>query len=385
MRVTKCEIWEVDIPFKLTFKHSLHERSESNSVIVRLESDTGEIGWGESLPREYVTGETVSSVVATIQSSFMPTLLEHRVSSWEESLDLASRLETEARAQTPNLPDRIGSARCAIELAFLDLAGKHFRRSVAEIFGKRKREWVEYSGVISSDSPWKVIKTAAKMRIGGLRFIKVKVGGPDDNEKVRRIRLITGRGTDIRVDANAGWNVSEAITAIQSLKKYGISSVEQPVAAEDINGLQAVTSAVSTPIMVDESFCTLADAKKLVSEDACDYFNIRLSKCGGLLASLELANFARQHDKGIQLGCQVGETAILSAAGRHFALGVAGLKFVEGSYGTHLLQQDVAKQDLTFHRRGVGKPLTGPGLGIEVIRERFEPYIRCRHTVEGEK
>jgi len=381
MKVTACEIWEVDIPFKLTFKHSLHERAESNSVILRLETDTGDVGWGESLPREYVTGETVHSVVETIQGSFLPTVLGQRVSTWEESLALAKDLESEARKRTPALPDRIGAARCAIELAFLDVSGKHFRRSVAEIFGKRKREWVEYSGVISSDSPWKVVKTSLKMRLGGLRFIKVKVGGSDDRDKLRRIRLASGRHTDLRVDANAAWSVCDAISSIQSLKRYEISCVEQPIAANDIAGLQTVTNAVSTPVMVDESLCTLSDAKKLVEQDACDYFNIRLSKCGGLLPSLELAEFARQHDKGLQLGCQVGETAILSAAGRHFALGVAGLKYVEGSFGTHLLQQDVARQDLTFRRRGVGRPLNGPGLGIDVLPERIEPYVRCRHRI----
>lgn len=383
MRVVRCELLEVDIPFKLTFKHSLHERSESNSILVKLTSDTGDVGWGESLPRDYVTGETMESVVETIRDSFLPGVLEVSHATWEESLEHAAHLEKEARARNPELPERIGASRCAIELAFLDLAGKHFRRSVAEIFGQRKREWVEYSGVISSDSRWKVIKTALKMRLGALRQIKVKVGGRDDREKLQWIRSMVGPSVDLRVDANAAWNVSDAIGKIQVFKQFGVSSVEQPVAAGDLAGLQAVTAAVTTPIMVDESLCSLGDAKKLVAMDACDYFNIRLSKCGGLFASLELAEFARNHDKGCQLGCQVGETAILSAAGRHFALGVAGLKYFEGSFGTHLLEQDVARENLTFRRGGIGRPLPGPGLGVNVLEERIDPHVRKRHAVEG--
>jgi muconate cycloisomerase len=385
MKIVRCEIWEVDLPFKLTFKHSLHERSTSGSVILRLQSDTGDVGWGESLPREYVTGETTATVVERLTETFLPVLMEHRPASWEEALEVAEKLEIEARQKTPDLPDRIGATRCAAELAFLDLAGKHFRRSVAEIFGKRKREWVEYSGVISSDAPYKVAKTSLKMRAGGIRFVKIKVGGSDDVQKVKRIRCLMGAHTDLRVDANAAWDASTAISRIQALKPYGITSVEQPIPAEDIEGLQTVTSAVTTPIMVDESLCSLTDARRLVAQDACDYFNIRLSKCGGLIASLELAEFARNHDKGCQLGCQVGETAILSAAGRHFALGVAGLKYIEGSFGTHLLEQDVAKQNLTFGRKGIGRPLNGPGLGIQVLPERIEPFIRTRSVVgEGE-
>ncbi|MCA9441174.1 MAG: dipeptide epimerase [Candidatus Omnitrophica bacterium] len=384
MKPVQCEVLEVELPFRLKFKHSLHERSTSSSVLVRMTSDTGEVGWGESLPREYVTGETTQSVVERIRDCFWPLLHETRVSSWEDGLEIAKNLETAAREKHPDLPHRIGAARCAIEIAFLDLIGNHFRRSIGEIFGRRKREWVEYSGVVSGDSLWKVTKTSLKMRIGGLRFIKVKVGSVDDKDRLKRIRLLMGSEADIRVDANAAWNVTEAIAAIQSIKPFNISSIEQPIPADDYEGLQAITNAVTTPIMVDESLCSMEDARKLVGMDACDYFNIRLSKCGGLFGALEMAEFARHQDKGCQLGCQVGETAILSAAGRHFAMGVAGLKFIEGSFGTHLLEQDVSKEDLTFRRKGIGKPLSGPGLGVTVIPERIEPHITCRHKLGEE-
>ncbi len=385
MKPVQCEILEVELPFRLKFKHSLHERSTSSSVLVRMTADTGDVGWGEALPREYVTGETVRSVVDVNENHLWPILQENRAASWEEALDFAKNLEKKARERHPGLPDRIGSARCAIELAYLDLAGKHFRRSIGEIFGQRKREWIEYSGVISGDSLMKVTKTSLKMRLGGLRFVKVKVGGRDDKERIKRIRFLMGPKADIRIDANAAWNVTEAIAAIQSLKQYNISSIEQPIPADDYEGLQALTHAVTTPIMVDESLCSMTDARKLVTLDACDYFNIRLSKCGGIFGSLEISDFARNQDKGCQLGCQVGETAILSAAGRHFAMGVAGLKFIEGSYGTHLLEQDISKEDLTFHRRGIGKPLHGPGLGINVIPERIEPHVTCRHQLGDDK
>lgn len=382
MKVVRCEILEVDIPFKLTFKHSLKERAESDSIFLRLRSDKGDTGWGESLPRAYVTGETPQEVVRIIRDVLLPVLAEHPIQTWEEALELASGLEKEARKKNPDLPDRIGAARCALELAFLDLAGNHFRRSVSDIFGSRKREWVEYSGVIGSDSRWKIAKSAIKMRLGGLQNIKVKVGSQDDREKLRLVRRLMGSSADIRVDANGAWSVSDAIGNIQAFKQFGISCIEQPVPADDYEGLASVTQSVTTPVMVDESLCSMSDAKKLVDMDACDFFNIRLSKCGGLFASLELAEFARNYDKGCQLGCQVGESVILSAAGRHFALGFAGFKYFEGSFGTHLLEKDVAVENLTFRRRGIGRTITGPGLGIRVLPERIEPHVRKRHDIE---
>ncbi len=82
--------------------------------------------------------------------------------------------------------------------------------------------------------------------------------------------------------------------------------------------------------------------------NACDLFNIRLSKCGGYIPSLRLAQFAKQNKIGYQLGCQVGETAILSAAGRHFAGSVSDLVAVEGSYDRHLVKESLSQEDLTF-------------------------------------
>ena len=83
--------------------------------------------------------------------------------------------------------------------------------------------------------------------------------------------------------------------------------------------------------------------ERAVELGACDLFNLRLSKCGGFIPSLRLAQFARAHGLGCQLGCQVGETAILSAAGRHFAASVGGLRYVEGSYDRHMVREALGK------------------------------------------
>ena len=98
----------------------------------------------------------------------------------------------------------------------------------------------------------------------------------------------------------------------------------------------------------------------------CDLFNLRLSKCGGFIPSLRLAQFARSHGLGYQLGCQIGETALLSAAGRHFASSVRDIRFLEGSYDRHLVKEALGTRDMTFGWGGWGRALTAPGLGVDV-------------------
>jgi muconate cycloisomerase len=126
---------------------------------------------------------------------------------------------------------------------------------------------------------------------------------------------------------------------------------------------------VQVPIMLDESLCGEVDARRAIDGGLCDLFNVRLSKCGGFVPSLRLVQLARRAGLGCQLGCQVGETAILSAAGRHFAGSVGELRYVEGSYDRFLVRQALGTRDLTFRRGGWAEALTGGGLGVEIDPE----------------
>ena len=112
-----------------------------------------------------------------------------------------------------------------------------------------------------------------------------------------------------------------------------------------------------------------------------DLFNLRLSKCGGFVAALRLAALAKANGLGYQLGCQVGETGILSAAGRHFAASVGGIAYHEGSYDRHLVRDSLLEKDITFGFGGWAPALDGPGLGVTVSPSRLEARtVRYRHT-----
>jgi muconate cycloisomerase len=132
--------------------------------------------------------------------------------------------------------------------------------------------------------------------------------------------------------------------------------------------------------MLDESVCCKYDAELAVGRQLADLFNLRISKCGGFIPTLRLAQLVRRHSLGYQLGCQVGETALLSAAGRHFACSVAGLRFLEGSYDRHLVRERLGARDITFGWGGWAPALAGPGLGVTV-----DPRALKRVTVAEER
>ena len=135
--------------------------------------------------------------------------------------------------------------------------------------------------------------------------------------------------------------------------------------------------------MLDESLCGEVDAERAVGGGWCDLFNLRLSKCGGFIPTLRLAEFAEQHGLGYQLGCQVGETAILSAAGRHFATSVKDIRYLEGSYDRHLVGEALGKEDITFGRGGWAPMLIGSGLGVKIDPARVDAVTVRREVLLG--
>ncbi len=372
MRVVELIAWHVRIPLRKPIRHASYTRSESDNVVIGCRLEDGTIGFGEGVPREYVTGESIDEAMTMLRRTRWPEVLADP-QSFSEVLSRVESLRLHGGGADPR-GCRGNAARCAVELALLDAYGKHFGQplsAVTQVLAPdlyQPRSQVRYSTAITSAEGFKAKAAALLMRLYGFRQCKVKVGiaGQNDVKRLRDIRRWIGRHVDLRIDANEAWKPDEVVQRIRELEPFGISSVEQPVAHEDAACLRQVRSQISTPIMLDESLCSMADAQQAAAAKTCDLFNLRLSKCGGFIPSLRLAQFARQQGLGYQLGCQVGETALLSAAGRHFACSVRDIWYVEGSYDRRLVRERLSREDITFGYGGMAPALSGPGLGVAV-------------------
>ena len=371
MKPAQWTVWHVRIPLKRKVRHASHVRTSTESLVVRCQLPSGETGWGEGLPRDYVTGETVDSALSLMESSAFAADLDG--SSWERAVASAERLRLNP---VPGDTRGIGgnAARCALEIAWLDACGRKFGKPVASIVEMlepslaKPFEAVRYSGVITSSKGWKLALLARLYRYTGFRHVKIKVGiaGQDDPKRVGTLRRILGPDRQIRVDANEAWALDEAVKRLGELKPFNMAWVEQPMPVEADGDLLQLRQSSGVRVMLDESLCGMADAEALVAGNRIDLFNLRLSKCGGFIPSLRLMAFAQRSGLGCQLGCQVGETGILSAAGRHFAQAVKGLEAVEGSFDRFLVGERLTVEDLTFGWGGKAQPLVGKGLGVTV-------------------
>lgn len=389
MRVVELEARQVRIPLRRKVTHASHTRTDTDNVVVRCRLEDGTVGYGEGVPRDYVTGETIDFSLDLLRKSDLPAQLEP-CPDFAAAVRLAERLRL---APAPG-DDRgiVGNAaRCAVELAVLDAYGRAFGEplmNVTKLLAPdmyEPRQEVRYSGVIGHPKGWKSRVYPLVYRLAGFGQVKLKVGipGTDDVKRVRRMRKWLGTGIDLRLDANEAWPPAEAAARIRALEPFGITSVEQPVRHEDVAALAEVRKQVNTPVMLDESLCGNIDAERAAAGGWCDLFNLRLSKCGGFVPSLRLAQLAKRHGLGYQLGCQVGETAILSAAGRHFATSVKDIRYVEGSYDRHLVWEALSVEDLTFRRGGAAPALVGSGLGVTIDPARVDWVTKRKETLLG--
>ncbi len=370
LTLAQVEVFELKIPFNFTFRHALASRAESHNVLVRVTDTEGRTGWGESVPRSYVTDETPDSVRAAVDTEFAPDF----VSNGFESFD---GVVAALGARLADLPRDRHAAFCGFELAVLDLAGRVWERSAGDVIGPPLHAEVAYSGVVSSGDVKSTAAVIAGMKAFGFDRVKVKVGSNAvaDQAVLREAREQLGPECGLRIDANCAWHAEQALRRIEALAPLELESVEQPLPADDVEGLAWLTARSPVPIIVDESLASGVDAERLIAARACHAFNIRISKCGGMIGAARLRDLGQAAGIGCQLGAQVGETALLSAAGRHFATRSADVLFHEGSYGTLLLEGDIADPDVTIAPGGRAPALTGPGLGVDVDAARMAQWV----------
>ncbi len=385
--VRRISILPLTIPLRHQVEHAASSRATADPVVVAVELQNGVVGYGETLPRPYVTGESVESVIATVQSTFLANLMSFHPESFGAAIDALDALPWQSESETP-----VPAARAAVELALLDASMRTFDRGMEAVVrfldlpkfaAPGSLPTIRFSGVLATSSIAKMRKMLRLMYWGGLRHFKLKVGFDGDAEFVRvasdyLAAAIANGKASLRVDANGGWSLEEAEAWVRETSSFPLASIEQPLAKTADSSLPRLKSAMhgqwgaTAPlIMHDESLVTMEDAERLSEIGVADAFNIRISKCGGMLPSLRLADYAHRHDIGFQIGCMVGETSILSAAQVQLLSVCPDVRWAEGCFGSFLLSGDVVDKPLRFGFGGRPPGTRGGGFGVDVSIERL--------------
>jgi L-alanine-DL-glutamate epimerase-like enolase superfamily enzyme len=315
--------------------------SEHRLIRIRVTAHDGTEGWGEAAPNRFY-GETPDTALAAlarlapIVERCDPWALEHV----EAEMNAALRFN--------------GSVKSALSAALHDLAGKRLGVPLYRLWGLDPARAPLSSFTIaiaaSDDELRQRIAQAADYPV-----LKVKLGTDRDEQIIRTVRA-AAREKILRVDANAAWTPKQALAMIDVLAECGVEYVEQPVAAQDLDGLRFVRERSALPVIADESCVVATDVARLAG--LVDGINIKLSKCGGLREALKMIATARAHGMRVMAGCMI-ETSLGITAAAHFA---PLLDYADFD-GAALLTDD-PYVGATIARGRIAIP-DGPGLGVK--------------------
>lgn len=378
LQISAIRLHQTEIPFQLSFNHATLQRAAVTGIVLQLTSACGRHGFGEVLPRPYVSGETDASVVAALHDLVLPALAGQCFAS----LGSVRHYLDNFYQHHPALEPTASCVRTAVDLALLDLAGQCLQQPLTTLLSDARPETgiaapvqpeaLQYSGTYGLGDAALLKRYQQAYQALDLRAFKLKVGlDPDAELALLRTLQQAHPQASWRVDANGAWSLAQARAVIPQLLALGVQCIEQPLAASDQAGYLALFAEFGDviPLMLDESFCRWSDLAYLLDAGFQPALNLRVSKCGGILSTLALANQARQHGLMYQLGAQVGETVILTRAGQLVAALLGDCRYHEGAFGDYLLCHDLQQPSLRFGAKGLLATTalqTEPGLALQI-------------------
>ena len=353
MKITKIEIYAIRLPLYDPFVISYASYDDMPSVIVKMTTDTGHIGYGEGVADDHVTGESWESLFAVLKNTLAPKLIGENPKNME-------RIHEIMDSAIYGVP----TAKAALDIACYDAVGKSLGVPVYDLLGGRYHEEFPITHVLSIGTPEKMADEAEAKVAAGYRSMKMKVGTEvmADVKRIEAVRARVGEDIAIRVDVNQGWkNSANTLQGLGKLAHCSLDWIEQPVLADDFDGMVEIKSKTSVPVMIDEGLRGVRDMREIIAKRAADKVNIKLMKCGGIYPATKLAHMAEM--AGIE--CQVGsmvESSIASSAGFHVSFSKKVITSVELT-GPLKFSKDVGNlhYDVPFIRLN-----NRPGLGIDV-------------------
>lgn len=342
----------VQLPLVADFVTSKKRYSVLSYVITEVVSSSGLKGYGESRESVQITGETHESILSVITSRFAPEL------RGMNPFDIEAVHHTMNAVCCGNT-----AAKSAIDLALFDLMGKISGQPVCRLLGGKLAPAVQTSKAVGLGTIDTVVSEAETLVQQGFSILKLKTG-VDPNAEIRMIRSVreaVGKDIRIKLDANQGWRLRDAVKVIGSVEDCDIEVVEQPLPAWDLKGSAELRRLINPPVMLDEGVHGPSDVIRIIDAGAADMINIKLIKTGGIYPALALNSVA----EAAGMICQIGslDTTIGSAAATHLAMAKSNIQYAE-IVGPSRLKQDVAK-GLTINKGWVSTT-DGPGYGITV-------------------
>ncbi len=357
MRITGFKLGLLHVPLRVPFKTALRTVESIEDVIIKLETDTGNIGYGEAPPTVAITGDSLDSILGALRNHIGPALLGHEIANLDGNCQLIQ-----------NALLKNTSAKAAAEIALYDLYAQYLDKPLYQALGAGIPRLLTDVTISVNDTATMIADCEAAIA-RGFQALKIKVGKDleGDFARLQSIRKAVNGRASLRIDANQGWDADWTISTMKALEAEGdfFELIEQPVPAHDLEGMIAIKAGIRTPLLADESAFNLMQVKQLAERAGADLINIKLMKTGGLSQAIAIADYCMSQDLECLMGCML-EGAVSAAAAVHLAIARSSV---------------ITKIDLDGPTLGTFNPIDGnvhfddavitvsdrPGLGIRSV------------------
>ena len=378
-KIKEIEVIPFSLPYAVPFRMSHGFIHSADNVLVKIITDNGLMGLGESQPVPGMQGcaETQGSIFEVIKNIYSPILVGRDPSEIErimEDLELAT--------------SGCRYAIAAVGNGLYDLLAKSLNVPLYKLLGGLYSGKIEMVWPIGIKSTSEIEEEAGLAQKKGYRKIKIKVGSSNPQEDIEHIfaaRGVLGNDVSLRMDANAAYSFMEALSIIRAMKNANLDIVEQPLPLWDYDGLAKLSNLIDIPIMADESLNTIQSAFELVKRQAVSIFDIKLDKNGGIHNARKIAAIAQAANIPLYAGSNPG-SSISAATSAHFfsALpNVIGGDFNVGQAKS--LAADITQKPLEL--KGVFALVPeGRGIGVDLDEKKLAKYAvsseRCSNYTE---
>ena len=362
MKITKMELYKVALPMRQSFNTGFGEIKNKEVVIVKLTNDTGLVGYGESstLQDPSYTHETVETCLHIQEKFIAPKIVGQAFNSAEEL----------CAAYASIVGNNI--AKAGVECAFWDLLSQKKGVPLVQLFGGVKDKIPVGEGVGIKSSIDELLQEVSDRLDEGFVRIKLKIKPGWDLQPLQTVRE-RWPDIDLTADGNSAYNLDEHRKVLESLDRFNLTMLEQPLPAGDLVGHASLQQNLKTPICLDESIESLDDARTAIALKSCRIINIKVGRVGGVLTSMKIHDLAAEHDIGVWCGGML-ETGV----GRAFNLALAAKENyiypADMSPSRMHFLDDITEPGLSLTPDGYISVPQEPGLGFRIKEDALQQY-----------